>query len=130
MDIFKELMEEDIVQTENEVRIIFKVAVGLIVLDIILVLTKIARPGRWFYDFVSYWIYPIVAGIGGFIFIFCVFKFFRFFNYYRSEPEYRNRLKPTLFKTGTFIFAYIVFIFFIIVANIYIPESIPIENWI
>ena len=130
MDIFKKLMEEDIIQTENEVRIIFKVAVGLIVLDIILMLTKIAHPGRWFYEIISYWLYPVVTGLGGFIFIFCVFKFFRFFNYYRSEPEYRNRLKPALFKTGTFIFAYIVFIFFIIVANIYIPEHIPIENWV
>lgn len=130
MDIFKELMEEDIIQTENEVRIIFKVAVGLIVLDIILMLTKIAHPGRWLYEIISYWICPVVTGLGGFIFIFCVFKFFRFFNYYRSEPEYRNRLKPALFKTGTFIFAYIVFIFFIIVANIYIPEHIPIENWV
>ena len=124
------LIEADIDQTKKEADFIFRSAVVLIILDIVLMLTKIARPGRWFYELVSNWIYPIVVTFGGVVFLYSIYKFAMFFGYYRKHPEYRNRLKQTLFKTGAFIFSFIVFIFFINVANIYIPERIPIENWI
>lgn len=129
MDIEKFLIERDLEQTEREISSFFKAGVGLIVLDIILMLTKIARPGRWFYEFVGNWIYPIVIGIGGIGFIFATYFLYKLTRYYRTAPEYRHKIKPTLFKALVYVFAFVVFFLFIVVGNIHIPEYYSPTDW-
>ena len=130
MDIEKHLIEKDIEQTEREIGCIFKAGLGLIVLDIILMLTKIARPGRWFYELVGNWIYPLVIGVGGFGFLFAAYFSYKLTRYYRTTPAYRDRIKPTLFKALVYVFAFIVFFLFIVVGNIHIPEHSSPIDWI
>ena len=129
MDIEKYLIERDIEQTERESGVLFKAGVGLIVLDIFLMLTKISRPGRWFYELVGNWIYPIVIGIGGFGFLFAAYFTYKLTRYYRTAPEYRQRIKPTLFKALVYVFAFIVFFLFVIVGNIHTPEYYSPTDW-
>lgn len=129
MDIEKYLIERDLEQTEREIGVFFKAAVGLIVLDIILILMKIARPGRWFYELVGNWIYPVVIGIGGFGFLFAAYFTYKLTRYYRTAPEYRDKIKPTLFKALVYVFAFIVFFLFIVVGNIRIPEYYSPTDW-
>ena len=129
MHIEKFLIERDLEQTEREIGGIFKAGVGLIVLDIILMLTKIARPGRWFYEFVGNWIYPGVIGLGGFALLFAVYFSYKLARYYREAPEYRERIKPTLFKALVYVFAFVVFFLFIVVGNIHIPEYYSPTDW-
>ena len=129
MDIEKYLIERDLEQTEREIGGFFKAGVGLIVLDIILMLTKIARPGRWFYELVGNWIYPIVIGIGGFGFLFAAYFTYKLTRYYRTAPEYRQRIKPTLFKALVYVFAFMVFFLFIVIGNIHIPEYYSPTDW-
>lgn len=129
MDIEKYLIERDLDQTEREIRGFFKAGIGLIILDIFLMLMKIARPGRWFYELVGNWIYPIVIGIGGFAFIFSAYFSYKLTGYYRTAPEYRDRIKPTLFKALVYVFAFIVFTLFIVIGNIHIPEYYSPIDW-
>ena len=130
MDIEKFLIERNLEQAEREIGGFFKAGVGLIVLNIILMLTKIARPGRWFYEFVGNWIYPIVIGIGGIGFIFAVYFSYKLARYYREAPEYRERIKPTLFKALVYVFGFVVFFLFIIISDIKIPEFYHPTDWV
>ena len=129
MDIEKYLIERDLEQTERESGVLFKAGVGLMVLDIFLMLTRIARPGRWFYELIGNWIYPIIVGIGGFGFIFAAYFSYKLARYYRTAPEYRDRIKPTLFKALVYVFAFIVFTLFIFIGNIHIPEYYSPTDW-
>lgn len=130
MDIEKYLIERDLEQTESEIGVFFKAGVGLIVLDIFLMLTKIARPGRWFYEFVGNWIYPGVIGLGGFALLFAVYFSYKLARYYREAPEYRERIKPTLFKALVYVFGFVVFFLFIIISDIKIPEFYHPTDWV
>ena len=129
MDIEKYLIEKDLEQTEREIGVFFKAGIGLVVLDIFLMLTKIAGPSRWFYELIGNWIYPIVIGIGGLGFLFAVYFSYKLTRYFRTAPEYRGRVKPTLFKALTYVFAFIVFFLFIVVGNIHIPEYYSPADW-
>lgn len=130
MDIEKYLIERDLEQTEREIGVLFKAGVGLIVLDIFLMLTKIARPGRWFYEFVGNWIYPGVIGLGGFALLFAVYFSYKLARYYREAPECRERIKPTLFKALVYVFGFVVFFLFIIISDIKIPEFYHPTDWV
>lgn len=130
MNIEKYLIERDLEHIEREIGSLFKAGTGLIVLDIILMLTKIAKPGRWFYQLIGNWIYPIVIGIGGFGFLFAVYYLYKLSLYYRTAPEYKSRISPTLFKALVYAFAFIVFFLFVVVSNIRIPEYYFPTDWV
>lgn len=129
MDTEKYLIERDLEQAEREIGGFFKAGIGLIVLDIFLMLTKIAKPGRWFYELVGNWIFPVVIGIGGFGFLFAAYFSYKLIRHYKKTPEYRDRIKPTLFKALVYVFAFVVFFLFIVVGNVRIPEYFSPTDW-
>ena len=129
-DIENELRARRIRQASKELKSFARFGVALVVLDIVLFAVALSDPGRWFHTLLNNWIFPIIAAIGGFVFIFSANYLFSLIKDYKACPEEREKIESLIIKSIIFIVGYIGLWAVSIACGLSIPEEIFVIDWV
>lgn len=102
-------MEE---QNNDESRVFARLGLALLCIDFFLFIFASIKPGRWFYTLANDWIYPIVAVIGGFTFLFSLIGVYALFVDYRSKYTDKTEVERQFINYLLFVIAFIGFLSF------------------